>query len=301
MGTNAVFQTSFSNRPSEALPGQLAEGFSPSHRIPRIARGLIKAGYGVFKVAGTGNRGQFPTKIGEAYHIPNPGPAADADAIHAGGTSATGTDTAANGVVGNAEMQPARKLTVTFDASTDWDPTVGVITYLDPAGRLVSENVAIATSTTVTTVGYASAYVSFTKPAQTGAAGTYQIGVAAQSALTLNDFLGVSIRQVIKETLATSDLYRRVGGQTSNLVTADYIDGETVPVLEQGGIWVYSEEAIADRDPVFVRVAAGAGGSVLGAFRNDADSGSCVQVTGARFQRDSSGAGAAWARFGVGF
>jgi hypothetical protein len=143
--------------------------------------------------------------------------------------------------------------------------------------------------------------VSFTKPAQTGAGGAYTIGVAAQSALTLNDFLGVARRQVIKETLATSDLFRRVGGQTSNLVTADYIDGETVPVTEQGGIWVYSEEAVSDRDPVFVRVASGAGGTVLGAFRNDAEGGNCVQVTGARFVRDSAGAGPAWARFGIGF
>lgn len=301
MGTNAVFQTSFSNRPSEAIIGQMAESFSPGHRIPRIARGLVKAGYGQFKVAGTGSRGQFPTKIGECYHIPNPGPAADVDAITVAGTSATGTSTLADGVVGATEMQPARRLTITFNASTDWDPSTGVITLLDHAGRLVSENVAIATSTSVTTTAYASLFVSFTKPAQTGAGGAYTIGVAAQSALTIDDFLGVAIRQVIKETLSTSDLYRKMGGATSNLVTADYIDGETVPVLEQGAIWVYSEEAVADRDPVYVRVASGAGGSVLGAFRNDADTASCVRVTGARFVRDSSDAGPAWVRFGIGF
>lgn len=298
---SAIFQTSISQRPGEALIGQLAEGFSPSMRSAAVARGLVKAGYGVFKVPGTGTRGVFPTKERECFHIPNPGAAVDVDAITVTGTSATGTSTVADGVVGAAEMQPARKLTVTFDASTDWDATTGVLTYLDQAGRQVSENIAIATSTTATTVGYASKFVSFTKPAQTGAGGTYTIGIGAMPALTIADFFGVAIRQVIKTTLATNDLYRFVGGSTSNLVTADYIDAETVPFLEQGGIWVYSEEAIADRDPVYVRVAAGAGGSVLGAFRNDADSASCVAVTGARFMRDATGAGPAWVRFGLGF
>lgn len=298
-----IFQSSYSSRPAEAYLGQLAELMSPTHRHERVARGLIKAGYGLFKVAGTGNRGVFPTKAGEAYHIPNPGPLVDVDAIVDGGLSTTGTDlaAAANGVVGSAEMQPARRLTVTFDASTDWDATVGVLTYLNERGLQVSENIAIATSTSVTTTGYASKYVSFTKPAQTGATGTYDIGVLAQTALTIDDFLGVAIRREFKTTLATNDLYRMIGGQTSNLVTADYVDNEPVSILDQGGIWVYSEEAVSDRDPVYVRTAAGAGGTVLGAFRNDADTASCVRVTGARFVRDSAEAGPAWVRFGIGF
>lgn len=301
------FQSSYSSRPAEAYLGQLAEAMGPSVKHARVARGLVKAGFGVFKVAGTGTRGVFPTKAGEAYHQPSPGAGADVDAITVTGTSATGTSLVADGVVGVNEMQPARRLTVTFDASTDWDATVGVLTYLDHAGRLVSENVAIATSTSVTTTGYASKFVSFTKPAQTGTGGTYTIGVAAMSALTIEDFLGVAIRQPIKTGLSSNDLYRETAyGSLALSTTAEYMDADMLPVLELGGIWVASEEAVSDRDPVYVRVASGAGGSVLGAFRNDADTASCVRVTGARFVRDAAapavgGHVPAWVRFGIGF
>lgn len=291
-----IFQSSYSQRPDEAYPGQLANSIGPSRRSTAFARGLVKAGYGVFKVPGTGSHGVFPTQSPECFHIPNPGAAVDVDAITVAGTSATGTSTLADGVVGTAVMQPARKLTVTFDASTDWDATVGVLVYLDHAGRQVSENIAIATSTAATTTGYASQFISFTKPAQTGAGGAYTIGIGAMPALTAADFLGTSIRIRIKTTLATADLYRAIGGQTSNLVTADYVDSESVRILESGEIWVATEEAVSDRDPVYCRIAAGAGGSVLGAFRNDADTASCILIPNARFVRNAT-AGVAWARF----
>lgn len=306
MANPPIFQTSYSQRPGEALLGQIAEAMAPSMRSAAVARGQVKAGFGCFKVPGTGTRGQFPTKERELYHQPYPGPGADADAITVAGTSATGVSTLADGVVGSAEMQPARKLTITFDASTDWDPTTGVITYLDEGGRMKTENVAIATSTSVTTTGYASKFVSFQKPAQTGAGGAYTIGVAAMPALTIADFLGVAIRQVIHETFASNDVWRYTGGGVSASATCDYVDCDSVPYLSQGGIWVASEEAVSDMDPVYVRVAAGAGGSILGAFRNDADTASCVAVTGARFVRNAAAPSAgqyspAWVRFGYGW
>lgn len=297
------FQTSYSQRPGEALPGMLASAVGPERRTTRLARGLVKAGYGVFKVPGTGSRGGnlgVLDSLGECFHIPSPAPAADVDAIVDGGLSTTGTDlaAAANGVVGSADIQPARQLTVTFDASTDWDATVGVLTYLDHEGRQVSENIAIATSTSVTTTGYASKYVSFTKPAQTGATGTYDIGVAVLATLALGDFLGVALRIRAKTTLSTSDLYRRMGGNLSSSVSADYIDNEEVRIVKAGSIWVFTEEAVSDQDPVYVRIAAGAGGSVLGAFRNDADTASCVAVSDARFVRNAA-AGVAWIELGA--
>ncbi len=296
---NPIFQSSYSHRPSEATVGQLASAFAPYNITAKIARGLIKAGYAVFKTTANGGSHDSMLDPGECVHIPNPGVAVNTTAILAtGGTSATGTVSGAalNGVVGVTEMQPPRKVTIIFDASTDWDPTTGTFSFYNDQGALVTENVSIATSTTHTTTAFVSRVVSFAKPAQSGAGGTFTMGIAALAAASITDFLGVAIRKPIKTTIATAGIYG-YPGITSTSVTADFIDGETVSVLEGGDIWVYAEEAIADGDPVYVRVASGAGGSVLGAFRNDADTASCLLVPGARFRRKSSAAGPAKARF----
>lgn len=296
-----IVQDSYSQRYPESKLGELANTLGPQYRTQRIARGLVKAGYGQFKVQGYGTHAVYPTQIGQCYHIPNPDSAADVDAfLTATATSASPvTHTSFSGVVGSAELQPARKLTFTLSSHADFNAVVAVVTYLDQSGRQVSENVNLpdAGNATVTTTGFVSKLISVAIPAQGGTGGSYTIGVSALSALTIADFVGIALRIKTKTTFATSDLYREVGGVTSNLVTADYRDGETVRLLEEGDIWVYSEEAVADRDPVYVRIASGAGGSVLGAFRNDADTASCVLVPNARFVRDSTGAGPAWARF----
>lgn len=275
----------------------LADAFGPRRISGRATRGLIKAGYGVFKVPGVGGAGTQMLDPGEVFHIASPGIGADADAILATGTSATGTDTTMDGAYGSTELQPPRIVTVTFDASTDWDATTGVLTGYNHAGQLVSENIAIATSTAPSSVNRYTRVVSFQKPAQTGTGGTYTIGVAAYSALAAADFKGVAVRQPIKTTIATAGLFNYPGMLGQSTTTADYVDGEEVPVLSMGGIWVYAEEAIADGDPVYCRIASGAGGSVLGAFRNDADTASCVAIPGAYFKRDSTASGPAWAEF----
>ena len=68
---------------------------------------------------------------------------------------------------------------------------------------------------------------------------------------------------------------------------------EVASVLRRGRIWVRVEEAVSVGDPVFFRHTAGAGGSEIGAFRNDADTASCDQLTGAAWLQGSSGAGVA--------
>jgi hypothetical protein len=303
----SIVQDSYSQRYAEMKLGQLMNTLGPSNgsRTQRIARGLVKAGYGCFKVQGYGTHAVYPTQIGQCYHIPNPDSAVDVDAfLTATATSASiVTHTSFNGVVGTSDLQPARKLTFTLSSHADFNAVVAVVTYLDQGGRQVSENVNLpdAGNATVTTTGFVSKLISVVIPAQGGTGGSYTIGIAALAALTLADYVGVAIRIRGKHTLATSDLYRAMGGSTSNLVTADYIDNETVRLLETGDIAVYSEEAVADRDPVYVRIAAGAGGSVLGAYRNDADTASAVLVPGARFVRDATGAGPAWVSFKSGW
>ena len=68
---------------------------------------------------------------------------------------------------------------------------------------------------------------------------------------------------------------------------------EPASVLRRGRIWVVVEEAVAVGDPVFFRHTAGAGGSEIGAFRNDADTASCDQITNAQWLQGSAGAGVA--------
>ncbi len=70
-------------------------------------------------------------------------------------------------------------------------------------------------------------------------------------------------------------------------------DGETASLVRKGRVWVVVEEAVAVGDDVYFRHTAGGGGSELGAFRNDADTASCDQLTQANWLVGSSGAGVA--------
>jgi hypothetical protein len=67
--------------------------------------------------------------------------------------------------------------------------------------------------------------------------------------------------------------------------------GSMVSILRRGHIWVVTETAIAEQAQLFCRYAAGAGGSVLGAFRNDADTSTAGAVVGLKALEACSGAG----------
>lgn len=68
-----------------------------------------------------------------------------------------------------------------------------------------------------------------------------------------------------------------------------YFPTETISTTRRGALWVQCEESVSVGDTPYVRVASGAGGSQRGAFRNDADSGSCQDVssTFGKFIRDA--------------
>lgn len=51
-----------------------------------------------------------------------------------------------------------------------------------------------------------------------------------------------------------------------------------VPCMRAGRVWVLAETAMADGANPFIRFAAGAGGTVLGSFRNSADTATAVQM-----------------------
>jgi hypothetical protein len=88
--------------------------------------------------------------------------------------------------------------------------------------------------------------------------------------------------------VAVSDVSVESDGGAGNGYEID----DAVPILRRGRVWVISEDAVAAvGTPAFVRFAAGGGGSVLGAFRTDADTASAVGLPGARFMTTSAGAG----------
>lgn len=70
----------------------------------------------------------------------------------------------------------------------------------------------------------------------------------------------------------------------------NYPAQEAVKVMNKGRIWVAIEEDIAVGDDVYFRHTAGAGGSKLGAFRNDADTATADQLTNARWVKGGTAA-----------
>lgn len=289
----SAVQSSYTQNPGEAVLGNFAEAFGARRVKSRISRGLTKAGFGVFLSSGADVSSVDP---GEVYHVPFPAAGVSANALHSGASAASiQTITAFNGVYGSSELQPPRQVTFTFDASTDWDPTSATLRYVNDKNVIVTETISVATSGTPSTTGRVKRLISLTIPAQTGAGGTFTIGVAALASLTEALFEGVAVRQEFKTTPNSSALYS-YPGVAATLGSGDYADAETVPVMSEGGIWVYSEAAVNDGDPVYVRTAVNGGLNVLGAFAPAAGTGLTL-LTRARFVRQSAGAGPAWARF----
>ena len=67
--------------------------------------------------------------------------------------------------------------------------------------------------------------------------------------------------------------------------------GRQAEIVRRGQGYLNGEEAMALTDSVFVRFASGAGGTVLGSVRNDADSTTAVANANIRVERASTGPG----------
>lgn len=79
--------------------------------------------------------------------------------------------------------------------------------------------------------------------------------------------------------------------QDPSVAAAVYPINSCVPVMAVGRIWVQSETAVVDGQPVFVRISANGGLTQLGALRADADGGHAVQLPDAIWIGSTSGAG----------
>lgn len=306
MATDYTIQSTYGLRRDEFLLGTIIEAFGPMRVRPATASGKVQAGFGVFKVPTMGNVGYAdPYHMGNVFHLFNPPAAVNTTAILAsGGVSSASVQNvngaALNGTYATIDMEPARFVTLILNSNAAWLATTAVLTGYDMFDRLVSENLAIPAggNTTLTSVNRFKRVTNLMIPVQTGAGGTYTIGIAAQAAITAADFAGVAVRNRIKESYSVRNIYNPPGVLV-NGVEANYFTGEELALVEMGAITVYSEVAVKDGDPVYVRIASGGGGSTAGAFRIDADTATAVQITNARFCRNSSAAGPAWARFSL--
>lgn len=282
-------QLTYNSDPGMGRAGMLATADIVKRTMSRLARGPIAAGRGVFIVPALGAPGTPPNpNPGTVYQNPSPAAAVDVDAVITTRASAaagvTVDSTGFNGVAGDGPFYPPRKLTVTTSAHADFDADADglVITYVNDQGATVSETFATADGggETFTTTGYAVQPVSyaFAADSMSGAGGSFTAGVAVLDAsVTIADFVGVALY----DSATVESTY------FADTRTEEYVDGATVPLLRVGSVWVTSEDACAEGAPVYMRVGAGAGGSLLGSFRSDADTATAVLVPGARWGRTS--------------
>lgn len=202
--------------------------------------------------------------------------AADADAIIATGGSTAGIQTLTAASFdgtgqggGGAHLNVPSFITLTLSSHADWNATTAVLTGVTKEGVTASENLSIpdAGNATVTSTTSFWKITSLVIPAQAGTGGTFTLGVAATGrALTGAQVLGVALR----DTMVIDD---------DELPTT-----RPAAAMRKGRICVETDGTVTVGAPAFVRVLTD-GVKLPGMFRDDADSGAAVALTGARFTR----------------
>lgn len=104
---------------------------------------------------------------------------------------------------------------------------------------------------------------------------------------------GVWVSETVEGHCELPDSSAEITGNKGGIALIDpakasgvgYKQGELMRVMRRGRAWVLNEEALAKGDTLFVRFAAGAGGSQKGALRNDADTASAATPAGATLYR----------------
>jgi hypothetical protein len=99
-------------------------------------------------------------------------------------------------------------------------------------------------------------------------------------------------RPVIGVVIATQDIENQVANTlgVANANVPAYPIGFALPILRDGDIWVWAEEAVVLTDQVFVRHTA-SGNNKPGNFRQDADTANAALLNGAKFVTETTGAG----------
>lgn len=107
-------------------------------------------------------------------------------------------------------------------------------------------------------------------------------------------------RPVVGIAIATLDIEDQVANTlgVNNVNAAAYPIKNAIPILRDGDVWVWVEEAVVLTDQVFVRYTA-SGVNKPGNFRTDADTATAALLKGAKFVTETSGAGLAIVRLSL--
>lgn len=182
-----------------------------------------------------------------------------------------------DGAVSLGRLYQPKRVVLVLDAQADWDATTATLVYEDENGLRVTELMSIPNggNATVTSDGFASAVISLTVPAQTGAGGSATLGNNAEASFNGSlDVLGISVLTAKTISSSSSD-------------NENYEDEDQMPVLKEGCVWVECETDFEAGQQALVRSIAG--GSGLGAIRaGDTDSGDCFAWERARFRTSGS-------------
>lgn len=172
-----------------------------------------------------------------------------------------------DGIIASAAAQPGLLLKASFAASTN---NVRV-TELDPAGNGSGKPINLDANTALTVVTphqepeAMPAGIVVVRPSTAPAFQDCRLMRAS------TDFmLGVTMHQ-------HSPVNERTYPAPSALL---YPPNSEIGVVRRGKVWVPCEQVMALSDTPFVRYAAGAGGSQLGALRKDADTASALTLSG---------------------
>jgi len=263
-----VVQSIYSLLPQLAVPGQVDQNFEARNIKSRIAALALTTGLLACLTSG-------------ASTVRHLGPVAtSATAILAtGGASAATPQTisgaALNGAIGATTMRQARSVTVTLSSHTDWDASTAILTGKGVNGETITESLTIPNNgnATLTSTNLYTAVTSLYIPAQTGAGGTFTMGIG--------DALGPI-------NACAAGIVTFSPSRSSLTISA----GEVASLLSQGRAWVNSEDAVAEGGPVYVRMTAG-DGEYVGALRGAPDSTDCALLQGARWATTTAAAGLA--------
>lgn len=242
----------------------IADGALMQDVISTAAEGTVALGCAVLK--GTNPRQGKPVAAVAAAATSildaSPGGASAASAQ-------TITSASFDGTIGAARIVPAQQVTMVLNSHADWDATTATFYGEDADGNQLVEDVLIPNggNTTIATKAAFGRLVSVYIPAQTGTNGTFTIGTTpTQAEFSRADILGVSIWQSAHEPY-TSD---------------SYVDNDEMPVLRKGRVYVVTEDAVVNGDPVYVRIVV-SGADACGQFGGER-SASFALLRGARFR-----------------
>lgn len=240
-------QTSYGNSPAPARAGQLADGFE-CDIASKVAAGSVVVGQAcVITAAATG------LSMGTVGAMTAAQVAADPDAIIASGAASTAgiqdlITTSLNGVVGQTEMIPARKLSATFNSHADWDATTMTIFGLDVDGLACQATITIPNGGNAVVDQNEDVYFSrvtrINIPAQTGTNGTLLVGTVADTAQYQEGQLVIPLYDASREPYNSSN---------------QYVDEESVPCFAKGRMWAPVAAGTALQQ-LYVRVVTGGGG-----------------------------------------